>query len=59
MCSIIRNIGISTEGADLSLLVEKQEHDLMDKLAGFSKELFKVSVSQLFHDCLYPLPTLN
>ncbi len=39
MCSIIRNIGISTEGADLSLLVEKQEHDLMDKLAGFSREL--------------------
>ncbi len=39
MCSIIRNIGESTDGADLSLLAEKQEKDLLDKLASFSKEL--------------------
>ncbi|MBR6801109.1 MAG: arginine--tRNA ligase [Eubacteriaceae bacterium] len=39
MCSIIRNIGESTEGADLSLLKEKQETELLDKLASFSKEI--------------------
>ncbi|MBE6038264.1 MAG: arginine--tRNA ligase [Anaerofustis stercorihominis] len=39
MCSIIRNINECTDGADLSLLKEKQEMELLDKLASFSKEI--------------------